>query len=574
MSETKILETTDELISSEFPKLAAMLQRCESERLQVEQRLVALVATIREFATVADSALTERNSTVRKLNSACEVRRTEESNRYCDTYGSGWNRGTCYPKNNDEQRLRVEPLPVELFELLRNVNEDIQQHNSQIGLFGRVADRLHKLRTELISSEQLQRNSATYELRSLLLALHPRQKFRGCVPTLNNVFGFNGSAMDELKNCRTLRSWKTQNIGQRSLSIRGKTGGVASVARGERLLGTYSHQRWGNSRYNGQRFDELQANMLDSRYDRLRYAATQQLRNGNPKSILARAVAELDALTVANNWEFAIKKTYGKPNPVAVVRLLRSVREYAESATDIEPLERWRGCDRLRQRATDNVPGVGVQFVVSTPQPFGIVTVELPGATAETVGCEAGTFQLPIVRWKTLQVDGSEYWEYATATVQPGLVPGFVQYALRYVATLHENCNPEHRNEDSCATDKLKERIEREFGQRKFIYRNQRNREQLALTQRQRNATTLRQLRKIPVITLQDSYNVGNCVPGTAEFCRSLGISSSELSGRELAVYWKRSGYVQNSLFQAVIDKLQPATELTTTTTATVAGGN
>lgn len=572
MSETRIPETTDELISSEFSKLSAMLQRCENERLQVEQRLVALVAAIREFASVADSALTERNTTVRELNRAVAVHREEESSRYCDTYGSGWNRGTCYPTNNDEQRLRVEPLPVELFDQLRNVNEDIQQHNSRIGLFGRVADRLHKLRTELISLDKLQRNSATYEFRSLLLALRPREKYRGCVPTLNNVFGFNGSAMDELRNARTLRSWKTPHIGQRSLSIRGKTNGVASIARGERLLKTYSHQRWGSSR-NGQRFDELQANMLDSRYDRLRYAATQQLRNGNPRSILARAVAELDSLTVANNWEAALQKTYGKPNPVAVVRELRTVREYAATATDIEPLERWRACDRLRQRSTDNVPGVAVQFVVSTPQPFGIVTVELPERIATAIGCEPGTFQLPVIRWKTLQVGGSEYWEYATATVQPGTVPGFVRYALQYVSTLHESCNPEQRVEGSCATDKLKERIEREFSHRLYLYRNQRNKEKLALSLRKRNAQTLRQLRRIPAVTLQDSYDVGNCVPGTAEFCRSLGITTSSVTGRELAKFWKRSGYVQNSLFFAVVDNLQPLAELTTTT-ATVAGEN
>lgn len=574
MSETRTPQTTDDMIGSEFPKLSAMLQRCENERLQVEQRLVGLVATIREFSTLADSALTERNTTVRELNRAVAVHREEESSRYCDTYGSGWNRGTCYPKDNDEQRLRVEPLPVELFDKLRNVNGSIEQHNNRIGLFGRVADRLHKLRTELISSDKLQRNSATYELRSLLLALQPRQKYRGCVPTLNNVFGFNGSAMDELRNARTLRSWKTPHIGQRSLSLRGKTGGVASVARGERLLETYSRQRWG-VRNVGQRFDELQNNSVDNRCDRLRYAATQQLRNGNPQSILARTIAELDSLTVANNWEWeiALRKTYGKPNPVAVVRELRTVREYAATATDIEPLERWRGCDRLRQRATDNSPGVAVQFVVSTPQPFGIVTVELPEHIATVIGCEPGTFQLPVIRWKTLQVGGSEYWEYATATVQPGSVPGFVRYALQYVSTLHENCNPEQRVEGSCATDKLKERIEREFSSRLYLYRNQRNKEKLALSLRKRNAQTLRQLRSIPVITLQDSYNVGNCVPGTAEFCRSLGITTSSVTGRELAKFWKRSGYVQNSLFFAVVDKLQPLAELTTAT-ATATGGN
>jgi hypothetical protein len=335
-------------------------------------------------------------------------------------------------------------------------------------------------------------------------------------------------------------------------------------------LKTYCHQRW-ERRNIGQRFDELQNNSIESRCERLRVAAVRQLRNGNPTSILAKAVSELDSLTTADNWETALRKTYGKPHPVAVVRMLRKVREHALTATDIEPLERWRGCDRLRRRATDNVEGVAVQFVTSQPQPFGIVTVELSESVATVAGCEPGVFQLPVVRWKTLQIDGSEFWEYATATVQ-ATVPDYVGYVLQHVATFHETCDVVTVEGEQSATDKLRERIEREFTTRRYHYRNRYNREQLSLSLRKRNATTLRQLRKIPVITLQDSYNVGNCKPGTAEFCRSLGITGNTIEGRELARLWKRSSYPQNSLFFAVVDKLQPLAEFTTT--ATVAGEN
>jgi hypothetical protein len=77
--------------------------------------------------------------------------------------------------------------------------------------------------------------------------------------------------------------------------------------------------------------------------------------------------------------------------------------------------------------------------------------------------------------------------------------------------------------------------------------------------QRARVADYARRLIKIPLVSLQDSYNVGNCKPGTEAFCRELGVTVETMSGRELFQAWKSKAYPLNSLFLRVIDKLSPA---------------
>jgi hypothetical protein len=77
--------------------------------------------------------------------------------------------------------------------------------------------------------------------------------------------------------------------------------------------------------------------------------------------------------------------------------------------------------------------------------------------------------------------------------------------------------------------------------------------------QRARVADYARRLIRIPLVSLEDSYSVGNCKPGTEAFCRELGVTVETMSGRELFRAWKSKAYPLNSLFLRVIDKLSPA---------------
>lgn len=74
-------------------------------------------------------------------------------------------------------------------------------------------------------------------------------------------------------------------------------------------------------------------------------------------------------------------------------------------------------------------------------------------------------------------------------------------------------------------------------------------------------AAYVRKIRRIPVLSLQDSYNTGNCVPGTSQFCRDLHIETDSISGSDLARKWKLAKYPLNSLFLRVVDSVTKAAE-------------
>lgn len=70
-------------------------------------------------------------------------------------------------------------------------------------------------------------------------------------------------------------------------------------------------------------------------------------------------------------------------------------------------------------------------------------------------------------------------------------------------------------------------------------------------------ADTLRKLRKLDCeVTLNDSYSVGNCIPGTAEFAGALGITSDTIHSTELLKRWRKSNYRSFSRFSNVVKAL------------------
>jgi hypothetical protein len=74
-------------------------------------------------------------------------------------------------------------------------------------------------------------------------------------------------------------------------------------------------------------------------------------------------------------------------------------------------------------------------------------------------------------------------------------------------------------------------------------------------------AAYCRKLLRIPVLTIQDSLNTGNCAPGTAQFCRELGIAENTISGRDMVKAWRRGNYPLNSLFLRVVDSVVAKSE-------------
>ena len=71
--------------------------------------------------------------------------------------------------------------------------------------------------------------------------------------------------------------------------------------------------------------------------------------------------------------------------------------------------------------------------------------------------------------------------------------------------------------------------------------------------------------RQIDYFTPQDSYAVGNCVPGTASWMKDLGIISNKIDGKTLAKLWRQSGYTDPQRFIPVVkhclQRMQAAAE-------------
>ena len=88
-----------------------------------------------------------------------------------------------------------------------------------------------------------------------------------------------------------------------------------------------------------------------------------------------------------------------------------------------------------------------------------------------------------------------------------------------------------------------------------YYFDRQRSEAERRLSQRQRIANLLRRLRKIGDyhLTLADSYNSGNCHPGTADFAHRLGIGGDIITGNKLAKAWRKAAYPQYDRFAPVV---------------------
>jgi hypothetical protein len=70
---------------------------------------------------------------------------------------------------------------------------------------------------------------------------------------------------------------------------------------------------------------------------------------------------------------------------------------------------------------------------------------------------------------------------------------------------------------------------------------------------RKETAALALSLRRIETVSIADSLNTGNCLPGTREFCSRWGIFSETISGRELAAKWRKANWEQNYMFVRVV---------------------
>jgi hypothetical protein len=117
---------------------------------------------------------------------------------------------------------------------------------------------------------------------------------------------------------------------------------------------------------------------------------------------------------------------------------------------------------------------------------------------------------------------------------------------------------PEISTDTGKAVWKVTETADRQLRYHLSSYLNRQRGELSPVSPDRRSAIAriARRLNSLNYVSLSDSYAVGNCKAGTADFCRRWGISENRISGAELCRLWKRHGWKAESLFVAVLERV------------------
>lgn len=383
-----------------------------------------------------------------------------------------------------------------------------------------MAGELAAHRETLIASV-VPRNRCQADLLSVLIATRAdRAHWRGELPSRNHYGdAIHCIAADRLCRTRSLREL-SDHFGAPD-TLRERRGRV-SRKRGEQCLQYAPHRYAPAARATIGDGHPYRAGYLAQRVELLTGARRQRLVDTH--AMLQRALTAQDtseALSALNDYR------------------IRSILCHLHRRTDL----RHRAALLRLVRSVCPCPSVVQATVISRPEPAGTITA--------TIG--DSVVQLAVVRWRVelenRRTTASDYqqWEYGVAAHDSAIVSP----VLRHLSTYHST-----ERDDDAAREAIAGRIPYAVRQHSYAVDRERDAAAARERQRQRLARTARTLRTLPRVTLDDSYAVGNCRPGTADFCRQLGITSASISGRELCQHWRQAGWPDNSLFIRVVDRL------------------
>jgi hypothetical protein len=209
------------------------------------------------------------------------------------------------------------------------------------------------------------------------------------------------------------------------------------------------------------------------------------------------------------------------------------------------------GITSSRARATRRL----VDRLVASPS--GAVGLAL--TAPKTIGTiQRGEIVYSVFRWRVMLDDGQLSSEYGIGhhdSPSVECIPDSVRTYHSDSVELDDDGNRVYTE----ALAELTSRLDDAERRQEYRLRERRSALERRSMQRVRTAQTARKLMSLSRVSLADSYNAGNCRPGTADFCRQLAVTESELTGRELARRWRSAGYPDNSLFVRVVEKLHHA---------------
>ena len=387
--------------------------------------------------------------------------------------------------------------------------------NQRMSLLDQFAASFRETRERLLAMVADRRNVQQTRLASMLLATEPHAKWVGTKTDYDHIAGIHGQMI-----ARCGGGWHRRPAGpgaaitdRVTFETRGKLGRVGRAA-GERL--------WMEPRRH-ESSDHLRPSVT------IRCALESMERIGGNAVESMREAVETWAVNRRGGWSGVYPDRRLSEQGEALIRCVLSIRRRGITRN------RAAAARRLVDRLVASPSGAAGR-ALAVPEPVGVIRRE--------------AVEYSVLRWRVLLADGRDSFEYG----------------LAHHDSPAAECVPDHTQtvhlstvDDASAIETLTERLASAERQAEWRRSERRSAAERQMMQRQRTAKLARLLLTIPRVTIQDSYAVGNCRPGTAEFCERIGVREKSLSGPELCRRWREAGWPDNSLFARCVESLADA---------------
>lgn len=534
-----------------FKKMFDLVSAAESAvsenpgSVQTAKILIRLIVDVGKHGSELRKSIYAVNAEVDKLRE--EIAAEEKQSEYCRS-GSGSFRNTTRAERAKSHESYREPISRinsdqirKLSELMRQ-SEELQELQT---LFKQIADSLQKIRSEFIAAwnkRHLDRpktplihsaESAYHaDLVSMLISSIPCREWQNRLADKHHFDGIHGHVLLRI----TTTGFRLPR------EPREKTRSLRGSAENRRISDKRGQECWNHLSRNGS--DYVPRTTLK---DRLRESQTRS--NSRLYGFWRRITetrGEFPVYCAARNVEC----------------ILNALRYCKEHGIDLERVPAFK---RLRNLAfASGEPGFR-EYVLTRPEIIAAnLSLEWNASENESV-LAWHNVRFSLVRVFVAPESGNPCWEYGF-----GKNPDLPDEWQRILARVQ----PVHVSESGVREREPDESL-------RIIVRELRDRLRLAINppyaagrvfsngpgsgsgspqnlqaMRRTIAAYVQKIRRIPVLTLQDSLNTGNCLPGTSQFCRDLQIETESISGAELARKWKLAKYPMNSLFLRVVDSV------------------
>lgn len=568
-----LTRTIDRAANDSLPRVDRLAATCHSIRL--------IVAAGRALSKEQQA---EREKAVTTL-SRCS-NRLPVLTAYPATYKTGGAFGQTAQSPSDDYSAKSYQIPEgikqQVIQSQLDAIDSLQTIAGQAQEIQEQADRLRVL-IDTLTADRPQ-NSQEADFISALAVCSASDMWERNKNTNQNHFGFNGSIQGN--------NWRTRfgKLFDRGYAKRGKLtsqhGRSVSAVRGfrvwDQILSRPNSKPAADSLHFRNGAESIRRNRI--------WTIVRELETGEVSSShsLTHTVKELDELSNSTAFSDSVERTLERKysGDFYNKQCLSSLFSFRDSLERLKLSgmfpDRCRALNRAADREHVLNNGVSTQLRLSRFQFVSSLTIDVnwrvysgnrPGHRMEAV-----TIVLPMVACLSLTSQGLET-EYSIGRVSPKELqnqnlPSRVSVAvircLRNCNTLHSSglSDIDSKNAPAAfdqfdlttntgkAVWKLTEQIERHFRYhlQSSIDRTPNNAHDP--DRRKSIARMAVKLRTVPSVTLSDSYSVGNCKAGTADFCRRWGITGNEITGRNLCSLWRDHSWAAESLFVAVLEKV------------------